>query len=247
MKTFRKSSLITSVALLLVAIVALGGATFAWFSTKTTASASSLSAKTTQGSNLMISEAKDTGWDQTITFANDDTTALDPVTTNDLSTWKTAKADGFDKVVASSEGYVDSTSYITQRVFVKLDAAEGTTKELTVTLAPTVNKDEDGKEIGSLNYYRVAVKPVVAEGLSNAQNATTVYYADANNLNASAQYAQYTTQADKTLALGTIAAKDADGAQAVYAYDFYIWFEGEDADCKDSNAVNDISLALNFQ
>ena len=241
MKTFRKSSLISSVALLLVAIVALSGATFAWFSTKTTATASALSAKTTQGSNLMISEAKDTGWTQTLTFANTDTTALNPVTTNDLNDWYTADAAGYDTIVAA-DGYTaaSATDVLSQIVYVKYDAEAGQTKDLSVVLTPTANA-------GSTDYYRVAVRPVTNDTTLATSMTDAVVYADANVLNDEAQYAQYATQSSKTISLGTIEAKDAEGAQLVYGYEILVWFEGDDIDCKDSNAVNDISLALSFQ
>ena len=57
MKTFRKSSLISSIALLLVAIVALSGATFAWFSTNNTATAGQLDMTATAASGLFIVES----------------------------------------------------------------------------------------------------------------------------------------------------------------------------------------------
>ena len=52
--TSRKRLLISSVAMLLVAMLALGTATFAWFSTSTTAKANNLKVQTIQSSNLLI-------------------------------------------------------------------------------------------------------------------------------------------------------------------------------------------------
>ena len=50
----RKKLLVSSVAMLLVAMLALGTATFAWFSTSTTAKANNLTVQTIQTSNLLI-------------------------------------------------------------------------------------------------------------------------------------------------------------------------------------------------
>lgn len=241
-KSFRKKALISSIAMLLVAMVALGTATYAWFSTKTSATASALSAKTTQGTNLMISEAKDKGWTQELTFANTSTTKLDPITTSDLEDWYTAKADGFDTQAAGTGGYTPSSEAgcLTQTVYVKYDAADGTIP-LMVDYDITVND-------GSQNYYRVAVVPVTGDGdLSAPTSFTQSVYANANNL---ADGATYGMEADNTtgtgISLGTIGSKTAEGAQMIYGYKFIIWFEGEDEDCIDSNAVNDISLDLTF-
>lgn len=249
----RKKMLLSSIAMLMVATVSLGSATYAWFSTKTSATAEKLSVKTTQGTNLMISEAKDTGWTQELKFANTATTKLDPATTDDLTSWWTAKADGYDKIKASSydNSAAENSHYITQIVYVKYDAADANaTMKLNAVLTPTVNKDKNGKDIGSLKYYRVAVQPIssTADGeLQDAVGATNKYYSSTEqNLVEGATHATYPVQTSNTVELGTIKAKLDDGSQAIYGYKFYIWFEGEDADCKDSDAQNDISLKIDF-
>ena len=52
---FRKRALLSSVAMLLVALVALGSATFAWFSQNSKATAENIVAKTQRGSNILVS------------------------------------------------------------------------------------------------------------------------------------------------------------------------------------------------
>ena len=52
----RKRLLISSVAMLLVAMLALGTATFAWFTTSTNPYADNFSAKTTKQSTLLLSD-----------------------------------------------------------------------------------------------------------------------------------------------------------------------------------------------
>lgn len=60
--TFRKKALLSSVAMLLVALVALGSATFAWFAANPNAFAEGISAKTTASSGLVIRTETDTTW-----------------------------------------------------------------------------------------------------------------------------------------------------------------------------------------
>ena len=83
--TFRKSSLISSVALLLVAIVALSGATFAWFTTGTTTQATGVKLTAQSVSGLYIIEddastlpGEDAGWPGPIQFSGAELT-LNPV------------------------------------------------------------------------------------------------------------------------------------------------------------------------
>ena len=54
--TSRKRLLISSVAMLLVAMLALGTATFAWFTQSTTATANGINVKTIKSSELVISK-----------------------------------------------------------------------------------------------------------------------------------------------------------------------------------------------
>ena len=59
---FRKRALLSSVAMLLVALVALGSATFAWFAANPNATAKGLSLKTTASTGLVIKTDTDTTW-----------------------------------------------------------------------------------------------------------------------------------------------------------------------------------------
>jgi hypothetical protein len=65
---FRKRALLSSVAMLLVALVALGSATFAWFAANPNASASGLSLKTTAATGLVIRTETDLNWSHSAAF-----------------------------------------------------------------------------------------------------------------------------------------------------------------------------------
>lgn len=66
--TFRKKALLSSVAMLLVALVALGSATFAWFTANPNADASGLALKTTAASGLVIRTDSDPNWSHDALF-----------------------------------------------------------------------------------------------------------------------------------------------------------------------------------
>ena len=238
--TSRKKMLVSSVAMLLVAMLALGSATYAWFSTKTTAHAEALTANTTQGTNLMISEQKTTGWTQDLTFTNATTTKLDPVTPKDaaLTTWQAGTADGWDTQVIGTDGLgdVNKNGYVLEQVVYVKYAADSGSFNLNVDLGITVNAGTD-------DYYRVAIVPVAkaTDGdLTDASGATTKIYADAANYNASHTPVYTSDTATEDIALGTITAGN------VYGYKVVIWFEGHDLDCKDTLSTNNVTLELDF-
>lgn len=67
---FRKRALVSSVAMLLVALIALGSATFAWFTANPNAEAHGISMKTTAAAGLVISTETDTNWSHSAALAN---------------------------------------------------------------------------------------------------------------------------------------------------------------------------------
>lgn len=66
--TTRKKMLLSSVAMLLVAMLALGSATFAWFTANPKADASGLSLKTTASTGLVVRTDSDTTWSHNAVF-----------------------------------------------------------------------------------------------------------------------------------------------------------------------------------
>ena len=273
MKTFRKSTLISSVALLLVAIVALSGATFAWFSSKSAASVTGINAKTEQSSNLTVSKIATGEWTQNLGLnttnklvpvtpyvydAEGDKPAVDAETgkalkVTDLSEaeWFTASARGFDEQTAytDTEGaspYSDAATanYIKQRVYVKWQETDTTkTKDLKVDLTATAANNSSKTQ----DFYRAAVVPVVAT------SSDTDFVTIENRAQSIYSFDAYTPAEGATYGYydvttsGTDIALGTIKAGSVYAFDIYVWFEGEDAQCIDSNSTNDITLNVDFK
>ncbi len=231
--TFRKSSLISSVALLLVAIVALSGATFAWFSSNTTATASNLKASTTQSSNLVLSETgeKDT-WvnalDYKMTGAN-----LQPTTTNNFTQWFTNTAKSYNSTEAAganqpiAEGS-DANYYVAKDLYIKNDGAEAVTVDWALTVTPTDTGDDAA--------FRVALQPVgEADGAfvyGTAKDDTATTNED--------QPASMVTTTSKTGELATI-----DAGEELH-YVVYLYYEGTDPQCIDSLAKNTCAVGFTF-
>ena len=63
----KRRVLVSSLSMLLVATVSLGAATYAWFTSNTTATAQGINVKTIQASELVISD-KSKNWDTTINY-----------------------------------------------------------------------------------------------------------------------------------------------------------------------------------
>ncbi|MBQ6626228.1 MAG: hypothetical protein IIX27_02935 [Ruminococcus sp.] len=164
--TFRKKALLSSVAMLLVALVALGSATFAWFAANPNAEASGLNLKTTAASGLVIKTDTDPNWSHnalldaiddpndegTKVIANTVVRDLQPVSQNQATAanfvtvearesgnyaWKDGSVEG---ETAATIGGAQSTAYYSEKVFFKLStgsAAEPTAKVQLTNVAIT--------------------------------------------------------------------------------------------------------------
>jgi len=111
---FRKRALLSSVAMLLVALVALGSATFAWFTSATDAHASGMVFKTTTSAGILVQsesgEDAGQGWVRNayLNCESDgsggyQTKANDPITLNPASYIQNcAEADGSDPAVSAA-------------------------------------------------------------------------------------------------------------------------------------------------
>ena len=245
---FRKRALLSSVAMLLVALVALGSATFAWFSTKQAADATGLSGGTTKASSLVIKEEWADDWANSIEFdatTADVTTSLTPVTFNG-TTWKTGTAAGYDlgyRGDALSEVSVSNTYAAYTTVYVKYgEAADPAVAEKDLTVKVTPKSDTS---VDALKFVRVAIVPAVdnTNAPTKLSNAAKILGSDKNdfaknpdsysaaNMTASASTtAVDALYSDAALNLGNMTNGTA------YLFNIYVYYEGTDKDCIDSNA-----------
>lgn len=260
-KSFRKKALLSSVAMLLVATVAVGSATFAWFSSNTKATASTISAKTTQSSNLQLSVTGTSGWTDKLQF-NDSlakAASLDPATTSDFTTWQTGKANGIDTGIANGAltAATAGSNYLTTPLYVKYGNAGGTGKmnvKVVISAPPTASSEGAG-DAGTDDFIRVALVPksgntLTASAIVYGKNKddyakdpskfTSIKAEDQATNNPSGQYSLVTTQSN-TVTLGELS----EGT--VYGYDVYVWYEGTSPKCLDQNSLNTIPVSFSFE
>lgn len=234
----RKRMLISSVAMLLVAMLALGTATFAWFTSSTVATAKGINVQTIKASELQISSA--TGSWGTLVNYNVSNKTLLPASTADGTAW--FKANAADKgaftadanTVASVSADEAGSYYFVDQLNVRNNGEADVTN---VTISFSVPD----------NYLRVALVEAGEKGTGKAITgtfSTSVYDADGAAYDAYTSTSKTTSISPKTacsINVGTLS-KD----QAKY-YNLYVWFEGQDVDCYDTNAgavIKDIEFTV---
>ena len=248
--TSKRRVLISSVAMLLVAMLALGTATFAWFTQTTEATADGIYAKSVKSSSLVLSK-NDHAWNTAITYTQGTAEAavkMLPASSGNGEDWFTAVSDnatsGAAKTVSAvpENGIASSNAkyVLKQELNVKNDGTDGTINNVTITWTYPTDELAD--------YVRVAIVPkaakIATDSEGNTETGKNIITANGtfkDNVYAPTQDTytgltkidktgeSITTKTIKSIAVGNLAAQD-------YAsYDLYMWFEGQDTTCIDAN------------
>lgn len=161
----KKRMLISSVAMLLVAMIALGTATFAWFTQDTSARTKNLSVETSKASSLKIS--KDTGdWltEVDYEFANK---LLIPASSADSDNWFTASADlesdyaasAAEPIILNTDG--KNTTYLFKDQLNIRNEGDAKVTDVKINFSLPTND-------ANCDYLRVALVPTTAQGTKKA-------------------------------------------------------------------------------
>lgn len=241
--TSRKRLLISSVAMLLVAMLALGTATFAWFTTSTNPYADNFSAKTTKQSTLLLSDNTRTGWTSHLDY-NVGNKTMYPASGNGTSwvkgTASNSLTGAIDKntlqaVAPSAAAGVIPTDYLfAQELNLKNN---GTADIKDVAIDFYLNTDTNNS---SAEYARVALVPIdgtataaddfVALG-NNVYSTTVKTYKPIINTDGT-EGAQISTKT--TFHVDVTTGDEVMKPDEVKYYKLYVWFEGQDEKCVDA-------------
>lgn len=245
----KKRMLISSVAMLLIAMIALGTATFAWFTTSTNPHADNFSAKTTKQSTLLLSDKSRAGW----------TSHLEYKVAN--KTMYPASGNGTDWVKGTAgnalTGAIDKTTLqsVLPSPATGLNAADyvyvnelnlknnGTANIKNVAIDFYLNTDNNDE---SAEYARVALVPIngtkvgadelVALG-NNVYSTTVKSYKPIINTTGT-EGTQINTKT--TFHVDVTTGDEVMTPDEVKYFKLFVWFEGQDAACTDANSGQNI-------
>lgn len=245
-QTSRKKVLVSSVAMMMVATVSLGSATYAWFTSSTTATAKGINVKTIQSSELVISKTGH-AWDTQIDYAVTNK-VLQPTSTVNGTTWFTANAKVKGNFAKDADKEFEpignaSNYYFADQINVaNKGAADVTGAKISFTFP-------------SNDYARVAIVEADVNGKITGDFKTAVFdnAGKAYNGVSGAAATEEITPKNTTyeVPVGDLAGKK-DGEEMGEAkyYNIYVWFEGQDEQCVDANAgqeIPDIEISVTGQ
>ena len=215
--TSRKRLLISSVAMLLVAMLALGTATFAWFTTSTNPYADNFSAKTTKQSTLLLSDNTRTGWTSHLDY-NVKNKTMYPASGNGTSWVKGTASNSLTGAIDNNTlQAVADIKDVAIDFYLNTDTNNASADYARVALVPingTTTGANDYAALGDNVYSTTAktYKPIIkTDGTEGAQISTkTTFHVDV-------------TTGDEVMK-----------PDEVRYYKLYVWFEGQDENCVDA-------------
>lgn len=257
MKNTRKKLLVSSVAMLLVAVLALSTATFAWFTTNPTVNADGLSLKATASAglqilslseknlgedfdtNTVIKAIKDANANNAIVTAPDGETLGTPVSidrsANAVSFYTTQADNEWDEVKAAGAAITPETVNAVETLFLRTSLDNNKSVEVksaTVTIEPSEKDDAATK-------LYPAIRVSLVDGATNNVIGTwSPSGAENGYLTATAVQAD-NADTDDIVASGTAVAMSKSVTYAgTDAVRMYVWLDGEDPECFTQNVEN---------
>lgn len=265
--TSRKKMLLSSIAMLLVALVALGSATYAWFTISKTVTAEDIQVKAITTAGLEISNTSATsGYDSSVSFSTPGEVSLKPIS------WDTAAANGYLPAanVESADGTYTGTYKTGEAPITSIasgnNSANANFAAFKVWVRSAANAD------GSYSAHTVDAT-VTATGGSGVLNGTAYARARLIDVSTSSKTRNFwdaasgsgtgikatdgTTNSIDYKAFGTVSDSTASPAvdmsvsstnanETGKEFILLVWFDGADADCKDANKNATADFTITF-
>ena len=233
-QTSRKKVLLSSVAMLMVATVSLGSATYAWFTNSSKATAKNVQVYTSKLSNLQVTEtpSEESSWGNEVDFGINK--QLFPSSTGNLTAWyQTTAADENSSARDTSAAITtvtDDEDYVIAKTFYLRSKGEDAEKVQW-------NLDLTGTDATAQKYLRVAL-------IGGDENIIWSNDADSTTEGLTGTNGSATALTTKSDITGEFYAKlDKDTPKTL---NLYVWFEGQDADCYNGTAGCTAKVAVSF-
>lgn len=242
----RRRVLISSLAMLLVALVALSTATYAWFTSDPTANASGLKVKATAATGLVIKSATEGQWTHSATLNKDgndyaaDPLSIDP-TQNTVVGYKTVAAADNASDADTTKAVTTSTAYYSEVINAKITGTDATSASVKIT--------DIG--LGDGSWASAGLRMAVTYTDVDGEDSTTTLigiFSDngASNkyLTATGAYAESISEDAYTFATSTATTVTVDNTGDDY-FTVFVYLDGEDANVFTDNIVTLGNLAGN--
>ena len=263
-----KRQLLAAIAMVLVAAIALGSSTYAWFASNTHVDATGMSVKATTTTTLAICETENGSYGTTMALASlAGDAVMEPCTALKSAFAAAATGDNIGtQATTASVTTVDFAKITKDNKVTNPDSYEATTSIADYLADKTTNADKFGKATEGTDYITDEMYLKYTSEADATVTTKIVITGEQKSIDPALHIALLVDGTWHNYDGCTTAnyKNDADGAgNEGYVIDatdisltqnqakkvvIYAWYEGEDTDCKTTNAikVNGLSITCNF-
>lgn len=261
----RRRLLVSSLCMLLVAIVALGTATFAWFTSDPTASASGLKVKATAATGLLINAATENKWTHNATLnkgGNDyaaDPLSIDPTAAIDQDTktlvgYKTVAAADDNYAADTTKDVTTSTAWYTEKINAKITGTDATSANVKITSISLGDGSWSDNLRLALTYTNVTAPASEGAEATYATELVGIFSANGDTnkyLTKEGAYNESISSSAYTFASSTTKTVAVDNTGEDY-FTVYVYLDGEDSEVYTDNittlgnSVGNNGVKINF-
>lgn len=253
-----KRQLLAAIAMVLVATIALGSSTYAWFAAQNDVKAEGMMLQAQGESGIVIKSVENTSSKfasiASAGMTSTDESMLKPTSTTDLVTWYHARSDIQDDAKAKQdknkyETLVSTEGYVLKRSFIIRSAADSvpvTGVKLAVSNVSVTSTTTDSQNLDKA--LRIGVKVAnqffIYNPAAQATSTVTMTYGDGKGS------VSWLNAAEKTRDLFTLSNNTIPANDTELAAEIYMWFEGEDENCKSTNitaSLDKLQVSVTFE
>ena len=262
-KSSRKRLLVSSVAMLLVAMLALGTATYAWFTSSNSVTADGIRVRTSKTSKLEIC-SNSSGWKADGFTYENVSGIMFPASSSNGTDWYTgtaANSSSYAKAADKNFTKLQKTDnqYETKYVYANMLGIRNTGDQPVSNVKITISNT------GNAEYLRYAIVPVTANGVTAPADGGVaamaegafkghIYSTAARSWNPVVSETAVTAEDNVYSSTATTEISVTTGSEKLNKndmrfYNVFVWFEGQDTECKDANAGQGITATggMTFQ
>lgn len=262
MKKTLRSAMLSTICMLVVAVMSLTGVTYAWFSASTTANIQGMTVNVSAADGgFQLSADNGTTWKSNLTLT-DTSAQLNPVSTADAESFFTAVVDPDDAKMITTTADAPVEGAATANVFYKKILAKNTGEKALIISLSNLLTAADGKTANPVFVNTTANKnSAAAARVAVIVDNTLAYIFGDENVYGVTKAARFDSTAGATdttnmKSQGTktapsectfeLAGQVAGQAEKISTIEILVWIEGQDAQCINENAASTFTVELDF-
>lgn len=255
MKKTLRSAMLSTICMLVVAVMSLTGVTYAWFSASETAKVEGMTMNVAAADGgFLISDSQNGPWVSTLTWTDADKSSVKPVSTVNAKDFFTAEVNSMNVDQIKTTKDTTENNIIKKTFYAKNTGETKITIKLANASADTLFVDTVDSDVkNSAKAGRVAIfveddlvyifGDETTYGVNSASDAFFTFRGDQRDTEKTEEQPVTTNPAECTF---EIDGRNGTAEDTIVKITVVVWLEGQDVDCENVNANSAFDINLDF-